>query len=273
MSADTPHLSDERLLLLVDGELTPRRAEAARRHLRICPPCRARFERIEASAAAFGRAYRHGLDAQGVGADPLRDTLKTQLAELNGARTQAVVGDGMRNPDRDGPWPRVRVQPERTADGARRSARHPPTDRVPDARGHAAYRGRRSVRDAARGDARHPGSRAAGRRPGLQHGACSGARVRARLPDHARARRVRRSAQPVARTLFIRAVERARERRAGAAAAAARVRWDGSTRHRAAGDGDGLGGRVQEVLPHRSAASRVLALAPARRRRRHSRSM
>lgn len=84
MSADTPHLSDERLLLLVDGELTPRRAEATRRHLRICPPCRARFERIEASAAAFGRAYRHGLDAPGVGADPLRDTLKTQLAELNG---------------------------------------------------------------------------------------------------------------------------------------------------------------------------------------------
>jgi hypothetical protein len=84
MSADTPHLSDERLVLLVDGELTPRRAEAARRHLRICPPCQARFERIEASAAAFGRAYRHGLDAPGVGADPLRDTLKTRLAELNG---------------------------------------------------------------------------------------------------------------------------------------------------------------------------------------------
>jgi hypothetical protein len=84
MSADTPHLSDERLLLLVDGELAPRRAEAARRHLRTCPPCRARFERIEASAAEFGRAYRHGLDAQGVGADPLRDALKTQLADING---------------------------------------------------------------------------------------------------------------------------------------------------------------------------------------------
>lgn len=84
MSADTPHPSDERLLLLVDGELTPRRAEAARRHLRTCPPCRARFERIEASAGEFGRAYRHGLDGRGVGADPLRDALKTQLAEIHG---------------------------------------------------------------------------------------------------------------------------------------------------------------------------------------------
>jgi hypothetical protein len=85
MSADTPHLSDERLLLLVDDELPPRRADAARRHLRACPPCRARFERIEASAAAFSRAYRGdvGGDVSGTAAaSRSREVLKTQLADI-----------------------------------------------------------------------------------------------------------------------------------------------------------------------------------------------
>jgi hypothetical protein len=83
MSADTSHLSDERLLLLVDGELAPRRAEAARRHLRACPPCRARFDRLEASAAAFSRAYRGdvGGDVSGTAAAS-REALKTQLADI-----------------------------------------------------------------------------------------------------------------------------------------------------------------------------------------------
>ena len=87
MSAEKPHLSDERLLLLVDGELRPRHAGAARRHLRECPPCRARFERIEASAAAFGRAYRGAFDADGTGAEAAsrsRDALKTELSRISG---------------------------------------------------------------------------------------------------------------------------------------------------------------------------------------------
>jgi len=85
MSVDTPHLSDERLLLLVDGELLPRHAEAAREHLRACAPCRARFERIEASAAEFSRAYRGDVDADLSGtaaASRSRDALKTQLADI-----------------------------------------------------------------------------------------------------------------------------------------------------------------------------------------------
>src|SRR3954447_21545365 len=83
MRADMPHLSDERLLLLVDGELAPRRAEAARRHLRACPHCRARFDRIEASAAAFSRAYRGevGGDVSDTAAAS-REAIKTQLADI-----------------------------------------------------------------------------------------------------------------------------------------------------------------------------------------------
>jgi len=85
MSADKPHLSDERLLLLVDGELLARHAEAARHHLRTCPPCRARFERIEASAAEFSRAYRGDVGADGSGTAAVsrsRDALKAQLADI-----------------------------------------------------------------------------------------------------------------------------------------------------------------------------------------------
>ena len=89
MDADTPHLSDERILLLVDGELPPRRAHAARRHVEACASCRARVDRIEASAAAFGRAYR-GEDAVQVSsagaASRSRDALKTQLAQIEGGR-------------------------------------------------------------------------------------------------------------------------------------------------------------------------------------------
>jgi hypothetical protein len=85
MSAETPHLSDERLLQLVDGELLPRQAEAARCHLRACPACRARFERIEASATEFSRAYRGEVDADLSGtaaASRSREALKTQLADI-----------------------------------------------------------------------------------------------------------------------------------------------------------------------------------------------
>jgi hypothetical protein len=82
MSADAPHLTDERLLLLVDGELQPRRAEAARRHLNACGCCRTRFEQIEASAAEFGKAYRHDRAAETPSPGALRHALRAQLADI-----------------------------------------------------------------------------------------------------------------------------------------------------------------------------------------------
>jgi hypothetical protein len=82
MSVDAPHLTDERLLLLVDGELQPRRAEAARRHLHACASCRTRFEQIEASAAEFGHAYRHDRAAETPSPGALRHALRAQLADI-----------------------------------------------------------------------------------------------------------------------------------------------------------------------------------------------
>jgi hypothetical protein len=89
MSADhTPHLSDERLLLLVDGELQPRPADAAAVHLRGCAACRARFEQFERSTARFARAYRDDCDTNDGHAESItlsRGRLKTQLADINSA--------------------------------------------------------------------------------------------------------------------------------------------------------------------------------------------
>jgi hypothetical protein len=97
MSVDrTPHLSDERLLLLMDGELQLRHARAATDHLRECGTCRARFEQFEASVAEFGRVYRLDRDANNVedvndashrrtdSTTRSRDALKAQLAQING---------------------------------------------------------------------------------------------------------------------------------------------------------------------------------------------
>jgi hypothetical protein len=82
MSVETSHLSDERLLLLADGELQPRDAESARRHVSGCATCRTRFEQIEASAAEFERAYQQDRAATGPSAGSMRRSLETQLADI-----------------------------------------------------------------------------------------------------------------------------------------------------------------------------------------------
>jgi len=52
------HISDEELLLSIDGELSARSAEEVLTHLAACPACRARMETLEAAGANFNRAYR-----------------------------------------------------------------------------------------------------------------------------------------------------------------------------------------------------------------------
>jgi hypothetical protein len=81
MSADqSHHLSAERLLLLVDGELQPRETATATAHLRHCASCRERHEQFEASSERFAKAYRRERAASTA---PSRDALKAQLAEVN----------------------------------------------------------------------------------------------------------------------------------------------------------------------------------------------
>jgi hypothetical protein len=82
MSVETPHFSDERLLLLADGELQPRDAEAVRHHVSGCATCRTRFEQIEASVAEFARAYQQDRAVRSPSPGAIRRALETQLADI-----------------------------------------------------------------------------------------------------------------------------------------------------------------------------------------------
>lgn len=74
------HISDEELLLTLDGELSLQRVEQIRAHVTNCPTCRARIKAIEGAAADFNRAYRA---AENPPAPPLavsRASLQQRLA-------------------------------------------------------------------------------------------------------------------------------------------------------------------------------------------------
>src|ERR1700722_9296403 len=73
------HLSDEELLLVADGELPSRRANAARRHLSSCWSCRTRMGEIEATIADFVHEHHNTRLPTVTGS---RALLKAQLAEL-----------------------------------------------------------------------------------------------------------------------------------------------------------------------------------------------
>jgi Putative zinc-finger len=86
MLSEEFHLSDQELLLAVDGELAPRDAVRVQSHLAACWTCRARKQEIEGAISEFIRVQRQNLDMQLPPADGPRAMLKAQLAQL--AETQ-----------------------------------------------------------------------------------------------------------------------------------------------------------------------------------------
>lgn len=82
MLSQESHLSDQELVLAVDGELAPARAEQAAAHLLECWPCRARKQEIEHSINDFVRLHRGHLDPLLPPPAGPRALLKAQLAEL-----------------------------------------------------------------------------------------------------------------------------------------------------------------------------------------------
>jgi Putative zinc-finger len=52
------HMSDEEILLALDGELSVQGTDRFRTHVARCPACRARMETLESAAADFARSYR-----------------------------------------------------------------------------------------------------------------------------------------------------------------------------------------------------------------------
>jgi hypothetical protein len=80
------HLSDQDILLVVDGEVSRRRAKQARAHLAACCLCRSRLGELEGTIADFVSLHRRSRDPQLVdpqlpSATGARALLKARLAE------------------------------------------------------------------------------------------------------------------------------------------------------------------------------------------------
>jgi hypothetical protein len=86
MLSQESHLSDQELILAVDGELSARDAGRAQSHLAACWACRARKQEIEATIGDIVRLHRRNLDGELPPADGSRALLKAQLSQL--AETQ-----------------------------------------------------------------------------------------------------------------------------------------------------------------------------------------
>jgi len=81
MSSDESHLSEQDLLLAIDGELPPDAAGRAAAHLSHCWHCRARKQELEGTIVDFVRLHRESLDPLLPPAAGPRALLKARLAE------------------------------------------------------------------------------------------------------------------------------------------------------------------------------------------------
>jgi hypothetical protein len=80
------HISDQELLLELEGELSARAVKDVRTHLAACWTCRARRQELEDSIAAFVRAQHRTLDADLPPIAGPRALLRAQLRHLSDAK-------------------------------------------------------------------------------------------------------------------------------------------------------------------------------------------
>jgi hypothetical protein len=76
------HLSDEDLLMAIDGELSDARAAKVASHVTACWSCRARRQEIEDAIGAYVRVHQRHLDPRIPSAAGPRALLKARLAEM-----------------------------------------------------------------------------------------------------------------------------------------------------------------------------------------------
>jgi hypothetical protein len=79
------HLSDQDILLVIDGEVSGRRARQARAHLTACSLCRSRLGELEGTIAEFVTLHRRTLDATLPPSTGSRALLKARLVEAAAA--------------------------------------------------------------------------------------------------------------------------------------------------------------------------------------------
>ena len=83
MRAEMRHPPDEELLLLLDGELSPRRQATAETHLARCPSCETRLGRMAEAAANSLRLCQDEFGWQRAPSSRLRESLRVRLGELS----------------------------------------------------------------------------------------------------------------------------------------------------------------------------------------------
>jgi hypothetical protein len=77
------HLSDEQLMLEVDGELSARQAKQVRAHLAACWKCRTRRQELEDAIAGFVRVYHGAFDTKLPPVAGPRALLQLQMERLS----------------------------------------------------------------------------------------------------------------------------------------------------------------------------------------------
>jgi putative zinc finger protein len=83
MMHDNSHLSDEQLLLDVDGEISARDAKRVRAHLDACWSCRARRQELESAIAGFVRVYHRTFETKLPSMAGPRAVLRAQIEKLS----------------------------------------------------------------------------------------------------------------------------------------------------------------------------------------------
>jgi anti-sigma factor RsiW len=83
MSHESPHIADERLLLDIDGELSPSELAEIRAHLDACWECRARRREIDHAITDFVRLHQREFEHKLPPAAGQRALLRARLAQLS----------------------------------------------------------------------------------------------------------------------------------------------------------------------------------------------
>jgi hypothetical protein len=89
------HISDEDLLMAIDGELSDARAAEVVRHVTACSSCRSRRQQIEDAIGVYVRAHQRNLDSRIPSAAGPRALLKARIADLPAPPSPGLFGRGL----------------------------------------------------------------------------------------------------------------------------------------------------------------------------------
>jgi hypothetical protein len=89
--AQSLHLSDQEILLVLDGELSRWRAKRAQTHLATCQACGSRQRELEATIADFASLRQDGVSSHLPSPDGSRALLKARLSEAAAQRSGATA--------------------------------------------------------------------------------------------------------------------------------------------------------------------------------------